>query len=117
MLVAQILISTLDISPTRSLANSSVREDFTFDFFRPLLQADVEARASALESIMGLLEDSLKTEKQELIRVHLPTIVRFSTEVPFDDLTSAFQKLVKQIESVNTNSHIQISFLAWHLHS
>jgi hypothetical protein len=83
-----------------SLSDSMVREDYTLDFFRPLQQGDAEARASALSGILGLLSDSLKTEKKELVRTHLKTIVRYAFEVPFEDLSSAFAKLLKRIEEV-----------------
>jgi len=86
------------VSSMSSLSDSMVREDYTLDFFRPLQQGDAEARASALSGILGLLHDSLKSEKKDLVRTHLKTIVRYSFEVPFDDLSSAFGKLMRRIE-------------------
>jgi len=83
--------------PKRSI-DSIVRADFTIDFFRPLQQIEAEARLSALDSIMNLLYQDLKTEKRELVKTHLGTITRYAFEVPFDDLTSAFQQLLSRIE-------------------
>ena len=47
-----------------------------------------------------MLKESLETEGKQLVRAHLANIVRYATEVPFDDLTAAFQDLLKLIEKV-----------------
>lgn len=66
---------------------------------RPLVQADDDARADALQTIVGALSESLASSK-ELLQTHLRSIVRFAHEVPFQDLTSAFQALLQQVEAV-----------------
>eukprot|EP01119_Soliformovum_irregulare_P021919 TRINITY_DN7385_c0_g1_i2.p1 TRINITY_DN7385_c0_g1~~TRINITY_DN7385_c0_g1_i2.p1 ORF type:complete len:616 (-),score=149.10 TRINITY_DN7385_c0_g1_i2:116-1963(-) len=75
-----------------------VYETDTAEFFRPLLVNDEKERSMVLRQMMKILTDSLNSESKDLIRAHLPRVVRFSAEVPFSDVTHAFAKLVKQIE-------------------
>lgn len=92
-----------DETDVKRLLNSSstiqpIVEDFTLEFFRPLLTTDIKARGEALEQIIDLLKASLQTEKKELLKTHLQTIVRFATEVPFDDIMQGFQQLISHLE-------------------
>jgi len=82
----------------RLVSSSSFREDYTLEFFRPILTADSKERVTELESITNLLNESLSSPTKELVKAHLKTIVRFSGEVPFDDVAEAFQKFIKRIE-------------------
>jgi len=52
--------------------------------------------------ITGLLKESLKTEKKELIKAHIPTIVRYAYEVPFDDIRTTFKQLLETNEVKNS---------------
>jgi len=76
---------------------TSVREDYTINFFRPMFVADDKIRRSALSEIIALLKDSLKKDRV-LAKAHLANIVRFATEVPFRDISEAFRELIDQIE-------------------
>lgn len=73
-------------------------ENFTSEFLRPLQQKNSKARAEDLEAIIGFLKSSLLTESKDLIKHHLPSIVRYATEVPFDDVAISFQELLKIVE-------------------
>lgn len=65
---------------------------------------DAKERATELTTITSLLTESLNSTSKDLIKAHLKTIVRFSAEVPYDDVVEAFQALIKQIEAVRYDS-------------
>jgi len=69
----------------------------SMEFFRRLVEADEATRREATKSIIGMLLDSLNSSNHDLIKSHLPTIVRLSAEVPFDDLIVAFSEFLSEI--------------------
>ncbi|PRP84687.1 sestrin-like protein [Planoprotostelium fungivorum] len=73
-------------------------EDLSYEFFRPMFEPDEKLRAEATKSIIDQLKESLDSPDKVLVKTHLARIVRFSREVPFDDITSAFSDLLRQIE-------------------
>lgn len=76
---------------------TSVREDETINFYRPILVQDEKIRRSALNETILLLKESLKKDKS-LVKSHLANIVRLATESPFREISEAFRELIDQIE-------------------
>jgi len=79
-----------------------ITEDFTSEFFQPVQQLDESARIEAVESMIILLRVSFQSEKKELLKTHLLTLVRLSAECPFPDVTSRFEDFLKEISQDKT---------------
>jgi sestrin len=77
-----------------SRSQLQINEDYTLEFFRSIQQLELASREEALESIINLLRQSLYSEKKELLKTHLATIVRLSAECPFEDVTNRFEEFV-----------------------
>lgn len=82
-----------------SLLQVAVRpDDFTSSFFAPLLTADVHAQRHAVASLCQLLKRSLRTSPHSLLMAHLPTVVRFAYESPFEAIRTGFRAFLDEIE-------------------
>ena len=89
------------------LENGLDETDFDFhdeapSFFYGLKQRDKDKRAQALEQIRKTVEiwGQHKDEEtaKKLLTVQLPTILRLSVESPFEDVRTAFTKMVATLK-------------------
>ena len=77
-------------------------EDEAPSFFYGLKQRDKDKRAQSLEQIHKAVEIWMSRKDEEiaknLLKVHLPTILRLSVECPLEDVRTAFTKLVAMLK-------------------
>lgn len=78
-------------------------EVLTAEFFLPLAQVSEKEREASCKLIIESLKRSL-AEDRSLIRAHLGRIVRFATEVPFDDIMYPFRDLLAVCEKARVFS-------------
>jgi len=88
-----------ELDAHKGMRNSQVQvtEDYTPEFFRPIQQLDESGRIEAVESMIILLRVSFQSEKKELLKTHIATLVRLSTECPFPDVANRVEDFLKEI--------------------
>ncbi len=64
----------------------------------------------ARNALTAILRHSLNTPTHTLIRAHIATIVRFSTECPIDHIRQHFSDFLLEIRPVRTTNHYDLSF-------
>eukprot|EP00026_Physarum_polycephalum_P005854 Phypoly_transcript_05893.p1 GENE.Phypoly_transcript_05893~~Phypoly_transcript_05893.p1 ORF type:complete len:624 (+),score=89.29 Phypoly_transcript_05893:72-1874(+) len=69
-------------------------EDYSNRFFQPLLVSDPSDRRIAMANIEELL---LQPENEKLLRAHIRSIVRMSTESPFDDIMDGCRNILLRV--------------------
>ena len=71
--------------------------DLLHRFFQPLLVSDPSDRRMAMANIAELL---LRPENEKLLRAHIHSIVRMSSESPFDDIMVGCRNIVVRVSRV-----------------